>query len=286
MSTTRKLLRIASKTRVKAVGSLIFFTILTAVVPKSALVLDISNLLVVSTVLLAILFGFYIAATFANYTRLQSLIAEETGKLIALSNTIRSVEPTFAAEMDNAIDRYLISSFDVELLSTVEHTRKEFNEMIAVTDKIKNKDTNIFATITGFKSDLIRMRQDFDLASNRIMGAADWIVLITLAVLNILLLYSIRNTSIVSSIVTVLFSTTLAIILFLLNALDNNTFAEESFSFNIYQRVFKEIGKLPYYPEVSIISRRVRPPKETYRIGVYKNWEKSFDKKIEIVKFS
>jgi len=286
MSTTRKLLRMASKIRVKAVASLIFFGALTIVIPKSVLALDISNLLVVSTVLLAILFGFYIAATFANYTRLQSLIAEETGKLIALSNTIRSVEPTLAAEMDEAIDKYLIASFDVELLSAVEHTWKEFNEMIAVTDKIKNKDTNIFATITGFKSDLIRMRQDFDLAANRIMGTADWIVLITLAVLNILLLYSMRNTTMISSIVTVLFSTTLAIILFLLNALDNNTFAEESFSFNIYQRVFKEIGKLPYYPEVSIISKRVRPPKETYRVGVYKNREKSFDKKIKIIKVS
>ena len=284
MSLTKRLLRIASSIRFKTSISLLFFTLLIIILPKNILALDISNLLVVGTVLLAILFGFYIAATFANYTKLQSLIAEETGRLIALSNTIKSIEPTLSKEMDDAIDKYLIAGFDFELITAVENTWKEFNHITKITDKIENKDTNTFATIIEFRSDLVRMRQDFSLAANRIMGTADWIVLITLVVLNTLLLYAIRNDTIVSSIVTILFSTTLVTILFLLNALDNNTFAEENLAFNIYQRVFKQIGRLPYYPETTILSKRIHSPKETYRIGKYKNLGKSFDKKIEIVK--
>jgi hypothetical protein len=115
------------------------------------------------------------------------------------------------------------------------------------------------------------------------MGIVDRTIMIILVALNILLLYSVRDTTLVSYIVTVLFSTTLVTLLFLLNSVDNNTFSEEKFAFDIYQTTFKEIGKLPYYPEPSIISNRVRPSEKIYRIGKYKNLEKSFEKIIEII---
>ena len=284
MNAIKNILRTGSQIWVKIVIIAIFFTILIICTPIPKSIPNTSDLLVISTVLLAILYGFYVATTFTNYTKLQSLVAEETGKLMAISHIITSIEPKLGQEVNDAIDEYLIASFDVELLSTVEHTWNEFNKIIKTIDKVQNKDNNNFSIALSLIADLIRMRQEFDIASNRVMGIIDWTVMIILVVINIVLLYAIRNNSIVSSLVTVFFSTTLVILLLLLNAVDNNTFAEEKFSFIIYERVFKEIGKLPYYPEVSIKKGRTKPPKETYRIGIYKNLEKSFDKKIKIIK--
>ena len=278
-------LRIISSIRIKITLILLFFTLLIILIPVSISIPNTSDLLVISTVLLAILYGFYVATTFTNYTKLQSLVAEETGKLMGIRYIIMSIEPKLVPALDNAIDQYLITTFDFELFSVVENSRKEFNQVIKVTDKVKNKESNNFATLLSLITDLMVMSQDFDLAAKRVMGIADWIVMIILVALNIFLLYVIRNSSIVSSLVTIFFSTNLVVLLLLLNSVDNNTFAEEKF-YNGYQRVFKEMGKLPYYTETSIQSGRIKEPQETYRIGRYTDIENSFDKEIEVVKIS
>ncbi len=89
-----------------------------------------------------------------------------------------------------------------------------------------------------------------------------------------------RDVTFLSSLMTVFFSTVF-IILLLLNRLDNNTLAEEKLSFNIYQRVFKEIGKPPYYPEHIISSGRAHAPRQEYRVG--KQNRKTGERKIELV---
>ncbi len=159
------------------------FTALLFIVPTKTGLVQNDNLLVVSTLLFAILSGFYIAATLTNYSKLQELVAEETGTLIALSQTIQSAIPKLSRELNDKIDAYLITSFDYELMDSVEDTWQEFNNILRVTDKIRKKDTNIYAHILELRRSLTRMRQEFDLTARRIMSSLDWLVMLTLTIL-------------------------------------------------------------------------------------------------------
>jgi hypothetical protein len=77
-------------------------------------------------------------------------------------------------------------------------------------------------------------------------------------------------------------STATCLVLFLLYDIDSNFFAEEQLAYHVFQPVFKEVGGLPYYTEISLKNRRVKLSKGKYRIGVYTNYPKTFEKRIEI----
>jgi hypothetical protein len=66
---------------------------------------------------------------------------------MALSHIIGSIQPDLTQEFNDTVDEYLIASFDVELFHTVAHTRKEFNKVISVTNKIENKDSNNYSVV-------------------------------------------------------------------------------------------------------------------------------------------
>jgi len=261
----------------------ILFIILVFLLPTNFIQIDISNLLTATTVLFGILTGFFIAATLTNYFRMQSLIAEETANLISLRDVCITLEPSFRKEINDAIDRYIIASFDFELTEYIDKTWEEFNKILKITDRIKKKNTNLFASLMNTRTDLLKIRQEITLTARKIIPLSGWITIIALAIINIALLYSIRNSSIISSIFTVLLSSAACLVLFLLDEIDSDRFAEEKLAFEIYQRTFLEIGKLPYYPSVSVESGRIRP-KGTYRLGEYKDYPKSLEKTIKIIK--
>lgn len=253
------------------------------VIPKSLSIPYISDILVVSTVLFAIFCGFFLAATLTNYSRLQSLVASETGDLISLYDLCRHLNPSIKKEIGDAIDNYLISSYDFEMAEYIDKTWGEFGKILEVIEKIPRSDSQIFTYLMQIKSDLLKVRQEFSLVSRKLIGVTNWIILIILTILNILVVYSIRGPSVISNVIAVIFSISFLLILFLLNEVDSNRFAEEKMAFYIYQRVFKEMGKMPYYPEYSIKKWRVNLPDEPYRVGIYKNPGRSFDKKIKII---
>lgn len=275
----------ALRFRERAILVTFIFIILVFIIPPKLISTDVSNFLTTTTVLFAIICGFFIATVFSNYSRLQSLIAEETAGLISLHIMCKYLNSSIEKDVDDAIDKYLIAAFDFELIDYIDNTWEEFNSILKVIDKI-SRDTDLFATLIGQVSNLLKVRQEIILTTRRIMNISNWIISAGLATLIIILLFSSKDSSLVSMIFTVSLSSATFFVLFLLDEIDSNRFAEEKISFDIYQRVFKEIGKLPYYPEVSIKSRRVQPPKGAYRVGKYKDFPKSLDKKIEIVRTS
>ncbi|MEM4153049.1 MAG: hypothetical protein QXK80_02965 [Candidatus Pacearchaeota archaeon] len=271
----------------KTIITTIIFAFLVLIVPVGFIKTDISiisAILTATTVLFGILAGFFIAATLTNYFRLQSLISEETAGLIALRDKCKVIDPKIAKEVEDAIDNYLIANFDYELIDFIDNTWQEFNEIQKLTEKIR-RDTDVYSSLMDTRENLLKNRQEIALTTRQIIGIESWIILTVLALINAFLLFAIRDSSLISSIFTVLLSSATFLILFLLYDIDSNLFAEEHIAYKIYHRVFKEIGKLPYYTETSIKSGRVRPPKgESYRIGKYENFPKSLKKKIIIVK--
>ena len=249
--------------------------------------MDVSNLLTSTTVLFAILIGFFIAATFTNYFQLQSLLSGETGRLIAIYSLAKSINKTAAEEIGNDIDKYLINTFDYELIDYAQKTWKEFNNIIEAINKIEvrgEKDAILFDNINQAVLDLFKIRQEIILAARKIISPTHWFILTSLASITIFLLYSIRENTLVSSVLTILLSTITFLILFILNDIDNDCFAEKEIGFDVFEQVFPNIGKLKYYPAISIEKRRVAPPKDkSYRLGVYENWPNSFEKEIKII---
>jgi hypothetical protein len=114
---------------------------------------------------------------------------------------------------------------------------------------------------------MIRTRQRMVVSARKIMGFSNWFILGILSLAQIILLYSIRTGSILSSVITVILSSANILALILLRDIDSNNFAEIPFAYTIFQRVLSEIGTLPYYLDVDIHEKRVKPIESKYRIG-------------------
>jgi hypothetical protein len=77
-----------------------------------------------------------------NLSRLKTLVATETGGLIALDRIVRLSLPERSAQVQAAIDRYLIKRFDYEIHAYTEPTTKStLRSLISLREpKLKQKD--------------------------------------------------------------------------------------------------------------------------------------------------
>ncbi len=253
------------------------------IIPRSIFITAMSEILLFSTFVFTILVGFYIGSSLSNYLRLQRLVAEETANLVALYDICKIINIKISEELKEAIDTYLINSFDFELIDSTTNTEKEFNKLFFITNKIKNKETPIFCLLLSTRYNLLNIRQEFDMCSRKIISLFEWVILIILATLNLIFIYSMGDPTLISYFITIVFGFTIIFILMLLHLLDNNTLSEEKMSFLIYQTVFQKLDKLQYFPETIIKSKRVNIPKEKYRLGQYINIKKDYQKKIIII---
>ncbi len=99
-----------------------FFIALLFIIPASFISGDVSNIITICTFILAILLGFFIAASLSNYLSLQTLAAEETANFIALYRTYQLLDPKLAEEVRAKIDEYIIYSFDFEFIEYMDNT--------------------------------------------------------------------------------------------------------------------------------------------------------------------
>ncbi|MEM4703217.1 MAG: hypothetical protein QXP53_01920 [Candidatus Pacearchaeota archaeon] len=267
----------------KTAITVIFFVALLFVFPKNLFIGDISNLFTAVSLLFGILAGFFIAATLSNYFRLQSLVAEETTQLGTIYVKAVLLEPKIKKELEDAIDSYARAEFDYELHEYIDNTWREFENIVKATEKIKKRETSLFTNFIDSIARLSTIRQEISLTARKILGLGHWIVLIILAAMVIFLSYIMKTPTVTSSIFTVLISAATCLVLFLLYEIDSNFFAEERLAFTSFERVFHDIGKLPYYPEESIKKGRIKL-KGKYRIGILES-KKPIKRRIEIREF-
>lgn len=267
----------------KSILVVFLFILLLFVFPIGLFQGDTSDIFTFSSVLFGLLVGFFIAATLTNYFRLQTLVSEQTTALISLYQRCKNLNSKIKNEVTEAIDQYLIALFDFEFTDYVDKTSSEFDKLIAVCSHIEFGDSQLEASFYDFEQRLMGTTQEISLTARRLMEKSHWITLVLLAIANIFLLYSVRNDNWISAVLTVLLSSATVIVLFLLYAIDNNTFAEEKLAFAVFQQVFREIGQLPYYLENDVKQGRIILPKGKCRLGVYKNYPISYRKDIKII---
>lgn len=260
--------------RKKIVTSLICLLLLLIAfsAPQFSVDFDVAAILTLTSLLFAILVGFFIATATSNYLALQSLIAEEDAGLIAIYNYCGIVAPEMTSRINDAIDTYAIAALSFELTEYISQTQKEFDDMGKIVEEVNFKDARgeqLIQSLYEKKNALYQTRQNIALVARSIVTKSHWLVLGSLVALVDLLILATRDGSFFSSLITGILFIVIYLILSLLNDVDNNRFLEQALSYENSQQVFKALGKPKYYAESVIKSGRILEPKESYRTGYY-----------------
>lgn len=274
---------------------LIFFLVLTIfmvmlfVLPGHLVSSDLGNIvLTVTSFLFGIISGFYIVVTTTDYNSLKDVLASETASWIFLYQNILIYDKRFAKELSPLIDIYIRRNFDYELINYSKGTNAEFEIILDKMRKLPLKDklSSLHQNINQTFGDIISSRQQLLVLGVKALSIFQWLVLVVLAGLLVFSLYGLRSGELFFDVVTVAVSSLSVLILLLIRDLDRYTWNEGTFSFDVFQSVFRSIGQLPYYPAESLKGGRVSPREEKYRVGTFVNFPKSMARKIRVHKNS
>lgn len=255
--------------------------------PLFAILIDTSSLLTVVSLVFAVLVGFFIATATTNYINFQRCLAQETANLIVIFNLGNIVKPSEKEKITEKIDQYVIATLDFSLTEYVEETYLEFKQVVESIDELQSENDTKRGVVAldhlqATKIDLIRNRESVALSALRITSGLHWLILVFLAATLVFLLFSLRTDGPLLNIVIGALSSAVYFTLLLLYEVDGNIFLEEQLAYQDVQRIFKTIGRLPYYPPLAFKSGMVKRPKESYRLGVYTDYPRSRVKEIKI----
>ena len=269
--------------------SLALFILLVFVLPTNLLAYDFSNtILTVVTFLFGILAGFYIVVTHADYVEFKNQIATEIGAWHALYHSVGSYDKSTQAVFSESLDQYIIRSFDHEIIDYAKITEKEFEAIEKIINDLPRKSELSSIYEVGILNNLNLVRETrhklFTLGT-KTLSFFQWLILFILAGILIFTLMGLRTGGLFFNIITASISSGVVLILLLIRELDLYIWNEKTFGYEAFESLFKTIGKLPYYPDLSIKAGRYNPPESKYRIGILtKQPDGSFRRnKIEIV---
>jgi len=255
---------------IKAVVVFIIFTILALSVPAFRAPINASGLLAAAAIFYSILLGFYIAAAMSNLSRLKTLVASETGALIAVFHIVQMSLPDRLESTREAIDTYLIKRFEYEVQNYTEPTEGDFFKIFEVLKGAEPKSTGDSSAVNYIAEAeyyISQARRELTIVGAKIVTSVSWLVLIVLSMVIIVCLFLIQGTTLASHLITAMLAASAISSLFILDDVDGNRFGEDQFAIDTYQDVFRAIGKLPYYPELYLGAGRYEPTEPEYRIG-------------------
>ncbi len=272
MLTTLKKRFIHMSPSVKAFLVFAFFTALALFIPIQKVALDVNGVLAAASIFYSILLGFYIAAAMANLSRLKTLVATETGALIAIYNIVKLSLPQDADRTKNDIDQYLLKRFDYEVDSYTEPTTHEFFKIFEVLDGAEGKSQGQSAAINYIAEGMYyvaQARRELTVVGARVVDGASWLVLDILSLVIVISLFLSRDGTLASAVIVALLSSSAILALFILDDVDANRFGEEQFAIDTYQDVFSAIGQPHYYPKHYLEGDRYVPSVKKYRTGTF-----------------
>jgi hypothetical protein len=229
---------------------------------------DVSNVLNATAIFYSILVGFYISSAMANLSRLKTLVATETGALIAIYHIVKLSLPSRLHQVREAIDRYVVKRFDYEVHDYTEPTTDEY---FAIFDCLKDADgksdgegaaINYVAEAMYY---IAQSRREVTIVGARIVDGVSSALLYMLSAIIVISLFLMRAPGLEASLVAVLLSSAAILSLFILHDVDGNYFGEEEFAIGTYQDVLRAIGKEPYYSQHYLKGFRYKPAEKHYR---------------------
>jgi hypothetical protein len=251
------------------------------IIPLWKLNIDIPTFLTLMSLFFTILIGFFIASAAANYLRMQTLMTNEDANLVAIYYYARLIQPNSVPDVAAAIDDYMISALDFNKLDYAGSTVHKIEKILKTVDDIHPSNEEGLALLPYLhtvKNNIIALNREFALLSKEVVQARHWFIITILAIFISLLLLALRTDSYFSSFLTGSLLIVIYQTLDLLHEIDSNLFLAKHIAYEDPQYVFTAIGKLPYYPETAVKMIKQFPP--AYRVGVYKNYPRSYEKEV------
>lgn len=254
-------------------------------IPPFHLSADIGIFLTVISLLFAILIGFFISGATANYLRLQALISSMNTALIALHSNSAIINAPEHTALTKAIDTYLITTLDYDLLDFSGHASGEFKDILRLVDQTRAHDEighELMYHLHTAKASLVANDEEIAITAKTIVNPEHWLILVILASLIVVILLGMRDNSLGVAIIVAALNFTILHILILLYELDANIFLARKLAFQAPQRVFLALGLHPYFPAfATILSHVTLPKQQSYRVG---SLTKTGKRKISLVK--
>ena len=256
-----------------AIIALIIFAILSFVLPFQVIVLDqIFWTLSYATFLFGIFAGFVIASRLTRYTRFRDLLTNETGNLIAIYEHAKLIDERFARKTADLIDKYILEGF---LYGANEYHKQTeasfyniFREMNDITPKNPQQENALRAMMYIWR-EMPKDREELYLLAKDKVGILLKSILIILSGIVIFNLFYIRTDVLYSHLITVLLSTSIILVLFLIRDLDRLKLSDAAMSYGIYFRIFDLMGKPRVYTNWAVKHGYLELPKKfAYRYGL------------------
>jgi hypothetical protein len=233
---------------------------------------DISTIFTITSFLYGVLAAWVIGNLWSRLSSIKDMIAVETGDLESIYKFSSVFGKKYVDRIRNAIDDYLLEAFEYELndyhLKTEKHFLKIFD--VVKTAKAKNPtEEQALYQIFECTKDMTKNRNEIiPIATSRLEPYL-WMVMIFLSSTIIYSLFYIKTMDMFSIFFTTLVSSTIVLILLVVRDLNQLTAGEEMMGFEIFERIFDIMGKPRYYPEISFLAERVKPPPKgtPYRLG-------------------
>jgi hypothetical protein len=248
-----------------------------------------SKILSTTTTLFSILVGFFIASAMSNFLRLKTLISSETGGLFSVYKFADLIDENLGKEVKEAIDKYIIASFDWELEEYVEKTGKEFENIFDVLKKRKmlpdnRKEDQALNFLMNDLGSLPSIRNEISIVAKTTLNNLYWVLLIILAILTIFAVLMGTQFTFISILLAVSISAAVLFALFLLDEIDKNRLNESDIAFNNFNQLLISLGMLPYYLESDIKEGRIKVDgSKDYRLCRYKKAPNSSEKEILVI---
>lgn len=236
------------------------------------------------------LFGLFLAFTISDrHARIEKLRESDSAERSAIADIVYLTgifSKGLQRRITNLFDEYLQATLDY-MIEDYDKTELEFNEIakqIAAVEPKTQKEFELYKELLRQISAIGTAREKAITTIDDRLEFSEWLNFIILTGVIIVSTRFIYTGTAISAVL--LFALNLLILLFLmfLYDLDKLSYKEEIRLFEPYERTFEAIGKPRYYPEDLIKSKRVAPPKEAYRIGVFpRKYPDMRGKKIKII---
>ncbi len=270
-----------------SLAALVIFSLIAILMPEKEQVNDkVEIILTVSTFLFAILTGFFLSRLNDRYNQIREVTAAEDAAWTSLYRMAPAFGKNFVKKISKIIDKYYIVAFDFDVGNYYKHNTKYFNQIYSALMEIKistPKIDNLFDDMFSLLLEIEHKRNKSSVLASEKLTMGQWLVLLFLAGMIMLSIFSLDTVDIYYKIAAVIFSTTLVLILLTLRDLQNLRHGGQLLAVESGQEVFEFIGELRYYNQEYIETGLIKIPEniKEYRLGLHKPGGKF---KIKVVK--
>jgi len=270
--------------------ALIIFTITTFMLPQLEPPEKVELILTVSSFLFAIFTGFFISRASSRYDKILEILSDEDAEWVTVYRNSKNIEESFLEQVREIMDKYYTTAEDYFEESYYKPTIKYLDQIYNLTKKQyekflgKSKTGNpiMLSQIMNSLSRIEKLRNRNSVMKQERITKGQWTILLFLGTIIIFSLFFMRTPEIFSQITTIILSTTVVLVIFLLRDLENMKLIGKYVTVESSQEILDMLGKLRYYNQKFVKEGSIKIPKnlKKYRLGLHKPGE---EQKIKIV---